>query len=44
MIISFIFQDGFQLDFDYVADAVFLDLPSPWKVIQKAKKVLKSSG
>ncbi|XP_046379923.2 tRNA (adenine(58)-N(1))-methyltransferase catalytic subunit TRMT61A-like [Haliotis rufescens] len=33
---------GFQLD--HVADAVFLDLPSPWECIASAKQALKKEG
>lgn len=32
-------KDGFSLN--GVADAVFLDLPSPWEAIETAKKALK---
>ncbi|KAL4238683.1 tRNA (adenine(58)-N(1))-methyltransferase catalytic subunit trmt61a [Mactra antiquata] len=35
-------QDGFQLD--HIADAVFLDLPKPWEVIDSAKGALKHQG
>ena len=34
--------DGFGLK--NVADAVFLDLPSPWKAISSAKDALKREG
>lgn len=34
--------DGFGLE--DVADAVFLDLPSPWKALESAKKALKREG
>lgn len=33
---------GFELE--HVADAVFLDLPSPWDALLHAKKALKKSG
>lgn len=35
-------NDGFGLE--DMADAVFLDLPSPWKAIETAKKALKREG
>ena len=35
-------NDGFGLE--NVADAVFLDLPSPWKAIETGKKALKKEG
>ena len=35
-------ENGFQLE--HVADAVFLDLPSPWECIHSAKQALKKSG
>lgn len=35
-------NDGFGLE--NVADAVFLDLPSPWKALQSAKNALKIEG
>ena len=34
--------NGFELE--HVADAVFLDLPSPWEALPHAKKALKKSG
>jgi len=34
--------DGFQLK--NIADAVFLDLPSPWEAIESASEALKSNG
>lgn len=35
-------EEGFRLE--DVADAVFLDLPSPWKALESAKKALKREG
>jgi tRNA (adenine57-N1/adenine58-N1)-methyltransferase catalytic subunit len=35
-------NDGFKLE--NVADAVFLDLPSPWKALLSAKQALKIEG
>lgn len=35
-------NDGFGLE--NVADAVFLDLPSPWKALESAKKAIKKEG
>eukprot|EP00741_Cyanophora_paradoxa_P022959 tig00021531_g22178.t1 len=35
-------RDGFQMT--DAADAVFLDLPSPWGVVPSAKQALRSSG
>lgn len=35
-------SEGFKLE--NVADAVFLDLPSPWKALESAKKALKKEG
>ena len=35
-------QDGFELD--HVADAVFLDLPSPWDAMDSAKQAIKLNG
>ena len=35
-------NDGFGLE--NVADAVFLDLPSPWKALSSAKQALKKEG
>jgi tRNA (adenine57-N1/adenine58-N1)-methyltransferase len=35
-------NDGFGLE--NVADAVFLDLPSPWKALASAKQALKKEG
>jgi tRNA (adenine57-N1/adenine58-N1)-methyltransferase len=35
-------NDGFGLE--NVADAVFLDLPSPWKALESAKAALKKEG
>jgi tRNA (adenine57-N1/adenine58-N1)-methyltransferase len=35
-------DEGFQLE--NVADAVFLDLPSPWKALESAKKAIKKEG
>ncbi len=35
-------SDGFDLD--RIAEAVFLDLPSPWEALPHAKKVLKDCG
>lgn len=35
---------GTGFDLENVADAVFLDLPSPWLVIPFAKKALKDQG
>ncbi|ESO94190.1 hypothetical protein LOTGIDRAFT_215674 [Lottia gigantea] len=37
-----VLNDGFQLE--HVADAVFLDLPSPWSCIDSAKQALKLKG
>ena len=34
--------DGFGLENE--ADAVFLDLPSPWKALKSAKDALKKEG
>lgn len=36
-------KDGFGVD-DDIADAVFLDMPSPWPAIPFAKKALKKQG
>lgn len=35
-------NDGFGVE--NLADAVFLDLPSPWKALQSAKNALKMEG
>lgn len=35
---------GFGEEYDGMADAVFLDLPSPWNVIDAAKRALKVGG
>lgn len=35
-------NDGFDLE--NVADAVFLDLPSPWKALESAKRAIKKEG
>lgn len=35
-------QDGFGLENQ--ADAVFLDLPSPWKALESARKAIKKEG
>jgi tRNA (adenine57-N1/adenine58-N1)-methyltransferase catalytic subunit len=35
-------DEGFGLD--CVADAVFLDLPAPWKALESAKKAIKKEG
>lgn len=34
--------EGFGLD--HVADAVFLDLPTPWEAVESAKQALKREG
>jgi tRNA (adenine57-N1/adenine58-N1)-methyltransferase catalytic subunit len=42
-----VLEDGFTLpgtDLESSADAVFLDLPSPWNAVQHAKHVLKAGG
>ena len=31
-------------DLDHVADAVFLDLPTPWEAVRSAKQALKLEG
>lgn len=35
-------NDGFDLE--NAADAVFLDLPSPWKALESAKRAIKKEG
>lgn len=37
-------QDGFGVNMEYKADAVFLDLPKPWEVVPLAVIVFKSKG
>ncbi|XP_049849212.1 tRNA (adenine(58)-N(1))-methyltransferase catalytic subunit TRMT61A-like [Schistocerca gregaria] len=37
-------ETGFPAELDNTADAIFLDLPSPWEVIQYCKKSLKHDG
>ena len=37
-----VLAEGFDLE--GVADAVFLDLPAPWDVVQHAKKAFKKIG
>jgi tRNA (adenine57-N1/adenine58-N1)-methyltransferase len=46
-----VIEDGFDLDLEMLqkpedgkCDGIFIDLPSPWKIIQKAKAVLKTGG
>lgn len=39
-----VLEDGFGEDLNGKADAVFLDLPSPWFGVQHAVKAIKEDG